>query len=70
MLASSIGLEVLDEVVMSKVVVVGLGERQRKVSDDDVVVDGVEMNDDKTVVGRVVVVDEVRVDDDGVVDDG
>jgi len=70
MLASSIGLDALDEVVMSEVVVVGRGERQRKVSDDEVVVDGVGMNDDEAVVGEVVVVDRVRVDDDGVVDDG
>jgi len=69
MLASSIGLDILDEVVMSEVVVVGLGERQRKVSDNDVVVDGVGINDDEAVVGGVVVVDEVKVDDDGVVDD-
>jgi len=59
MLASSIGLEVLDEVVKSEVVVVGLGERQRNVSDDVnddvVVVDGGEMNDDEAVVGGVVV---------------
>jgi len=70
MLASSIGLDVLDEVVMSEVVVVGRGERERNVLDDEVVVDGVGMNDDEAVVGEVVVVDRVRVDDDGVVDDG
>jgi len=69
MLASSIGLDVLDEVVMSEVVVVGRGERERNVSDDEVVVDGGEMNDDEAVVGEVVVVDRVRVDD-GVVDEG
>ena len=51
-------------------VVVGRGERERNVSDDEVVVDGVGMNDDEAVVGEVVVVDRVRVDDDGAVDDG
>ena len=69
MLASSIGLDVLGEVLMSEVVVVGRGERERNVSDDEVVVDGGEMNDDEAVVGEVVVVDRVRVDD-GVVDEG
>jgi len=73
MLASSTGLDVLEEVVMSEVVDVGLGERQRNVSmgydgvgtNDGVLVDRVEMNDDEAVVGGVVVVDEVIVDDDG-----